>query len=285
MVGVQRADHGDVVDALGHVREQRADLGAALAVLVEFPLRPLEEDPLVARPVADFRVIELDLLADVGGQPGLGIERVDVRDAAGHEQEDDVLRLGRKMRARLGASGSRGSRGRSSASSSGSNPRHQQRTGDRRRSEPRRREHDLRHAAMARASAWSIDMQQLVAAQQDPGIGLPTLPPTAPPRAALSTVGGVLLQERRGLLAARPRSTVRPNRIPQAAVQPRRGRRQRRPECRAANWRPVRAGRDRSGRTRPASARSSVALRRAGVRVGAVEQGEERLRRLRFCIT
>ena len=43
MVGVHRADQGEVVDAAGDVREQRADLGAALAVAAEFPLRLLEE--------------------------------------------------------------------------------------------------------------------------------------------------------------------------------------------------------------------------------------------------
>ena len=41
------------------------------------------------------------MLAVVGEQPRLGIEGIDVRDAAAHEQEDDALRPGREVR-RLG---------------------------------------------------------------------------------------------------------------------------------------------------------------------------------------
>ena len=63
---VHRADQGDVVDLLAEVREQVADLDAALAARRELPVRLLEEELLVAGPVARLRVVERDLLAVVG---------------------------------------------------------------------------------------------------------------------------------------------------------------------------------------------------------------------------
>ncbi len=117
VIGVQRPDERNLVDAAGNVGEQPAHLGSTLAVLAKFPLRALQKDPRVIRPVADLRMVKLDLLADVGDQAGLGIERVNVRHAAGHEEEDDILGLGRKV-GRSGASGSAGLVDRASPASS-----------------------------------------------------------------------------------------------------------------------------------------------------------------------
>ena len=97
VIGVKRTDHGEIVDAFGHVREERADLGPAIAVFFEVPLRPFEEEFFVARTVTGFRVVEGDGFPVVSDELGLGIERVDVRYAAGHEQEDDALGLGREV--------------------------------------------------------------------------------------------------------------------------------------------------------------------------------------------
>jgi hypothetical protein len=77
--------------------EQRADLGAALALRSELPLRPLEKDAFVTRTVLDLGMVGFDLLAVIAGQFWFWIERVDVRNAPGHKQEDDVLRLCRKV--------------------------------------------------------------------------------------------------------------------------------------------------------------------------------------------
>ena len=43
-------------------------------------------------------MVERDLLAVIGEELRLGIERIDVRNAAAHEQKDHRLGLGRKMR-------------------------------------------------------------------------------------------------------------------------------------------------------------------------------------------
>ena len=96
--GVQRADERELVHARRDVREQRADLGAALPVPRELPLRALEKNALVAGAVLDFGMVGLDLLAVIAREGGLGIEGVHVRDAAGHEQKNHALGLGGKLR-------------------------------------------------------------------------------------------------------------------------------------------------------------------------------------------
>ena len=83
---------------LRDLRKQIADLDAALPTRREFPVGPLQKDLLVARPVAGLRMIERDLLAVIGDQLRLGVERIDVRDAAAHEQKDHRLGFGGKMR-------------------------------------------------------------------------------------------------------------------------------------------------------------------------------------------
>jgi hypothetical protein len=79
---------GDVRD----VREQVAHPQSALAPLLELP-RAAHPDPagVALRLLRDGR--GADRLALVLGQRRLGVERVDVRRAAVHEQEDDGLGL------------------------------------------------------------------------------------------------------------------------------------------------------------------------------------------------
>ncbi len=96
--GVHRANQRDVVHAASDVRKQRAHLRAALPVLRKLPLRSLQINALVTRPAFDLGMVGLDLLAVALHQLRLRIKAVHVRDTAGHEEEDDVLRLRREMR-------------------------------------------------------------------------------------------------------------------------------------------------------------------------------------------
>ncbi len=94
-VGVHRADDGDVVDRFGDVAEQIS--------LTSMPLSPyfwnLKGDGNAA-PVGRSvcRLSTGSSLPGILRQRRLGIERVDVRRSAVHEQMNDVLGLGRKMR-------------------------------------------------------------------------------------------------------------------------------------------------------------------------------------------
>ena len=94
--GVHRADDGDVIDDAGNFGEQLRDLGAALAALFELE-RTAEE--FFAGPVDEA---EDDVAAVIGAavlrQLGLGIEQVDVRRAAVHEERDHRVRFGGEVR-------------------------------------------------------------------------------------------------------------------------------------------------------------------------------------------
>ena len=115
--GVHRADHGDVVDAAADVRQPVADLDAALAVFLEADLERIELVPLLAVGIVDDRdpgqlellgvlhVLErrlADGLAGVLGEHRLGVEGLQVADAAVHEQPDDALGLRREVRLAVG---------------------------------------------------------------------------------------------------------------------------------------------------------------------------------------
>ena len=93
------ADHAQFVGARGDVRQQIADPQSRLAALLELPqaLQPLAAWTGALRTGVGF---QLGRLAVPLGQLGLGIERVDVRNAAVHEQKDHVLGPRREMRAR-----------------------------------------------------------------------------------------------------------------------------------------------------------------------------------------
>ena len=89
VVVLHGADDAQVVNALTDVRQKIADLGAGLPVRPEVPLGSREI--LASR--RRFSVIRDEFR--------LGIERIDVRDAAAHVQKDHSLGSGRKVR-RLG---------------------------------------------------------------------------------------------------------------------------------------------------------------------------------------
>ena len=86
VVVLHGADDAQVVNALTDVRQKIADLGAGLPVRPEVPLGSREI--LASR--RRFSVIRDEFR--------LGIERIDVRDAAAHVQKDHSLGSGRKVR-------------------------------------------------------------------------------------------------------------------------------------------------------------------------------------------
>ena len=86
-VGVHRADHADVVGARADVREELADLEAALAVALERERRLHQRAGLALGRDGAAR----QRLAVVLVEHRLRIEAVDLRQPAVHEQEDDVL--------------------------------------------------------------------------------------------------------------------------------------------------------------------------------------------------
>ena len=98
VVGVHRANQGNVVGTLRDVGEEFADFNAALPAFLELPLWPLQEQLFVAGAIARFGVVERHRLAVIGGELRLRVEGIDVRHAAGHEQEDDVRGLRREVR-------------------------------------------------------------------------------------------------------------------------------------------------------------------------------------------
>ena len=88
---------------VAEVREQVADPLAALAVLLELPLRP--DDAALVLLAAAAERLDRDRLAVEAVELRLVVEGIDVARPAVHEQEDDALRLGRRSAAASGASG------------------------------------------------------------------------------------------------------------------------------------------------------------------------------------
>ncbi len=72
---MHRPDDGHVIDTVRDVREQRADLSAALAMRSELPLRPLQKDAFITGTVLDLRVVRLDLFSVAAGQFWFWIEQ------------------------------------------------------------------------------------------------------------------------------------------------------------------------------------------------------------------
>ena len=97
MAGMHRSNERDVIHLIRNLGKQIADLDATLPTRREFPVGSLQKDLLVTWPVTSLRMIERDLLAVIGDQLGLGVERIDVRNAAAHEQKDHRLGFGGKM--------------------------------------------------------------------------------------------------------------------------------------------------------------------------------------------
>jgi hypothetical protein len=86
-----RAHDREVIRAAGDVREEVRHLEAGLAVALGLP--GAAEDVAV---IVEHRLLHRygHGLAVQAGEGGLGVEGVDVRDAARHVAEDDVLGLG-----------------------------------------------------------------------------------------------------------------------------------------------------------------------------------------------
>ena len=85
-IGVQRADDAQIVGARGHVRKQVAHHDAAVAVRLKLERRRHE---------SELGVATVGFFALVLGEGRLGIERIDVRRAAVHEQENHAPGPGR----------------------------------------------------------------------------------------------------------------------------------------------------------------------------------------------
>ena len=83
-----RVDHAEVVDVAGDLREKFADPEAALAVLRELPRRG---EQIARRGELDAGLGEGQRLAVIASEQWLGIERIDVRRPALHEQKDHPL--------------------------------------------------------------------------------------------------------------------------------------------------------------------------------------------------
>ena len=90
-----RADDRQFVGDAPDVRKQRTDRDAALSIVGELP--GTWQDVAVLVEHRPFR-LERHRPARLGGQTGLGVERVDVREPPGHVAEDDVLHLWREVR-------------------------------------------------------------------------------------------------------------------------------------------------------------------------------------------
>ncbi len=88
--GGHGADEGDVVHDLGEVREQLADLHAALAMLLELP----GGAKALGGGLGEVVVFDLagELPPVVPGEHGLGVEEVHLGGAAHHEERDHGLR-------------------------------------------------------------------------------------------------------------------------------------------------------------------------------------------------
>ncbi len=94
-LGVQRADHAQLVGVPGQLRKQLADPDAAFAVLGELKRRTEQRAEVLAL-AAD--VFTQQRLAIVGVEPRLRIEEVDMTGPAPHEQKDDPLGTGNEVR-------------------------------------------------------------------------------------------------------------------------------------------------------------------------------------------
>ncbi len=95
VLGFHRSNHTQIVDNTANVRKQITDFDATFAARLKVPVRFFQKPFEVAR--FSLPIIDRDLFAVIGEQLRFGIERVDVRDAACHEQKDDPFHLGLKV--------------------------------------------------------------------------------------------------------------------------------------------------------------------------------------------
>ncbi len=98
--GVHAVQEAEIIDVAGHVRKQLGDPAAGFAVLGEFPGRLHDSLRRIAfAGVGSLAgVVKRHLLAIVRGEPRLVVERIDLADAALHEQKDDALGTGSEVR-------------------------------------------------------------------------------------------------------------------------------------------------------------------------------------------
>src|SRR5262245_54743958 len=85
---MQRFDEGQLIHELGHLREQLADPSATLPMLLELPRTPQQ---IRCRSELHSWFVEWQRLAVVARQQRFVVERVNLGNAAVHEQEDDPL--------------------------------------------------------------------------------------------------------------------------------------------------------------------------------------------------
>src|SRR5690349_2026524 len=93
-VSMHRANHAEIVDPLGNLRKDLADFNAGLAVLLELPRAPHQRAARTVR--ADLRARHG--LAVVLRESGFGVESIDLRHAAVHEEKYHMLGFRREMR-------------------------------------------------------------------------------------------------------------------------------------------------------------------------------------------
>src|SRR5207249_2470258 len=86
-----RSNHAKIVDARRDVGKQLAHLDAASAMSFEFPWRFHQPADVSLR--EGKWTLERKRLAVIPDQPRLGIERIDARRAAVHEEKDHALGL------------------------------------------------------------------------------------------------------------------------------------------------------------------------------------------------
>ena len=103
-LAVHGTNHAEVIGALGDFREEFAHPQAALAMLPELPRRPHQLGLARGRRIEVLGRSEWQTFSAAFLQFGTVIERIDVRRAAVHEQEDHAFGSGSMMR-RLSARG------------------------------------------------------------------------------------------------------------------------------------------------------------------------------------
>ena len=89
-------DDAQLIDDFADVRKQIAHRNPRLPARAERPVRLFEVAPELAK--SALPVIDGDRLAVIGAQLRLGIEGVNMGDAAGHVKEDDAFRAGGEVR-------------------------------------------------------------------------------------------------------------------------------------------------------------------------------------------
>jgi hypothetical protein len=94
-IGRHRSDNGQVINMLGHAREQVADRNSRFAIRAEFPRARQRRADIIELSWLDLHRKRFAVLLV---QPRLRIERIDLGWSPIHIEEDDVLDASRKVR-------------------------------------------------------------------------------------------------------------------------------------------------------------------------------------------